>query len=123
MAAATSRYGDKNDPGVRRLALIPGVLAAIALLVGATTLDEGPFEVIRYVAAIFAAIVIVFAVQAKHWWWLPFLAAIVVLWQPVVVVPVAPPELWRALQYVAALVFLLAGWFIKVPIPEEQRRR
>lgn len=123
MAASTSRYGGKPDPGWRRLALIPGVIAAVALLIGATTLDEGPFEVVRYIAAIFAAIVVVFAVQAKHWWWLPFLVAIVVLWQPVFVVPVAPTELWHALQYVAALVFLLAGWFVKVPIPEDQRRR
>jgi hypothetical protein len=30
--------------------------------------------------------------------------------------------LWQGAQYVAAVVFLLAGWFIKVPIPEEQRR-
>jgi hypothetical protein len=25
------------------------------------------------------------------------------------------------LQYVAALVFLVAGWLIKVPIPDDQR--
>jgi hypothetical protein len=123
MSGSTTRYGTKPDPGVRRLALIPGVIAAIALLLGGTTLDEGPFEVVRYIAAIFAAIVLVFAVQAKQWWWLPLFAAIVVLWQPVLVVRVEPTELWHGLQYAAALVFLLAGWFIKVPIPEDQRRR
>ncbi len=115
-----SRYGEKPDPGVRRLALIPGLIAAIALLVGGTTLDEGPFVVVRYVAAIFAAIVLVFAVQARQWWWVPLFAAVAVLWQPVWILPIGGP-LWQALQYVAALLFLLAGWFIKVPIPEDQR--
>lgn len=118
----SSRYGEKPDPGVRRLALIPGIIAALALLVGVTTLDEGPFIVVRYIAAIFAAIVLVFAVQAKQWWWLPFFAAIAVLWQPVFPLVLEGP-LWQGLQYVAALVFLLAGWFIKVPIPPEQQER
>lgn len=124
MASTTSRpasrYGDKN-PGLRRLALIPGIIAALALLIGVTTLDEGPFVVVRYIAAIFAAIVAVFAYQAKQWWWLPFFAAIAVLWQPVWVIPIEG-TVWQALQYVAAIVFLVAGWLIRVPIPEEQRR-
>ncbi|MGV3713011.1 DUF6804 family protein [Pseudolysinimonas sp.] len=116
----SSRYGEKPDPGVRRLALLPGIIATIALFVGVTTLDEGAFVVVRYIVAIFAAIVIVFAVQAKQWWWLPFLAAVVVLWQPVWIISIGGP-LWQGLQYAACLLFLLAGWFIKVPIPEDQR--
>ena len=122
MSGSTSRYGRKPDPGVRRLALIPGILAALALLIGLTTLDEGAFVVVRYIAAIFAAIVLVFAVQAKQWWWVPLLAAIAVLWQPVWVIPIDGP-VWQVLQYVAALVFLLAGWLIKVPIPDDQREQ
>lgn len=125
MASSTprpaSRYGSKPDPGTRRLALLPGLIGALALLVGAMILDQGPFEVVRYVAAIFAAIVAVFAFQAKQWWWLPLLAAIVVAWNPVFPLDIPAPW-WQGAQYVAALVFLLAGWFIKVPIPEDQRR-
>ena len=125
MASSTSRpasrYGTKPDPGTRRLALLPGIIGALALLIGAVTLDEGPFEVVRYIVAIFALIVAVFAFQAKQWWWLPLLAVIAVAWNPVWVVPVPAPW-WQGAQYVAALVFLLAGWFIKVPIPEDQRR-
>lgn len=122
MSGSTSRYGKKPDPGYRRLALAPGLIAALALLIGVTTLDEGPFVVVRFIAAIFAAIVLVFAVQARQWWWLPLFAAIAVLWQPVWVIPVEPVW-WQAAQYVAALVFLVAGWLIKVPIPAEQRRK
>ena len=125
MASSTSRpasrYGTKPDPGTRRLALLPGIIAAIALLIGAIDVDADWFTVIRYIAAIFAAIVAVFAFQAKQWWWLPLFAVIAVAWNPVWVIPIENPW-WQAAQYVAALVFLLAGWFIKVPIPEDQRR-
>jgi hypothetical protein len=125
MASSTSRpdsrYGRRPDPGYRRLALAPGLIAAVALLIGGAILDDGPFLVVRYIAAIFAAIVFVFAVQAKHWWWLPVFAAIAVVWNPVWILEVPDPW-WRGAQYVAALAFLLAGWFIKVPIPDDQRR-
>jgi len=116
----TSRYGEKRDPGYRRLALAPGLIAALALLIGVTALDDGPFIVVRYVAAIFAAIVAVFAYQAKHWWWLPVFVAVAVLWQPVWPLPVEE-TLWQGLQYGAAIAFLVAGWLIRVPIPEDQR--
>lgn len=115
------RYGDKPDPGVRRLALAPGLIAALALLIGVTVLGDGPFVVVQYIVTIFAAIVAVFAWQAKQWWWLPLFAVIAVMWNPIWPLPVAG-ELWQGAQYVAALVFLLAGWLIKVPIPEDQRR-
>lgn len=115
------RYGAKPDPGTRRLALIPGVIAAVTLLIGTAALNDGPFTVVQYIVAIFAAIVAVFAWQAKQWWWLPLFAVVAVVWNPIWPLPVEG-ELWQGAQYVAALLFLLAGWFIKVPIPEDQSR-
>jgi hypothetical protein len=115
------RYGSKPDPGVRRLALAPGLIAALALLIGTLALNDGAFTVVRYIVTIFAAIVAVFAWQAKQWWWLPLFAVIAVVWNPIWPLGLEG-ELWQGAQYVAALVFLLAGWFIKVPIPEDQRR-
>ena len=120
-SSTRSRYGTKPDPGYRRLALAPGLIAALALLIGTAAIDDGPFIVVRYIVSIFALIVAVFAFQAKQWGWLPVLAAIAVAWNPVWIIPIAPPW-WPGAQYVAAIAFLLAGWFIKVPIPEDQRR-
>ena len=61
MASSSStrqtRYGTKPDPGYRRLALAPGLIAAIALLIGATVIADGPFVVVRYIVSIFALIV------------------------------------------------------------------
>jgi hypothetical protein len=117
----SARYGSKPDPGTRRLALAPGLIAALSLLIGATVIADGPFIVVRYIVSIFALIVAVFAFQAKQWWWLPVFAAIAVAWNPVWIIPIPEPW-WPGAQYVAAIVFLVAGWLIKVPIPEDQRR-
>lgn len=115
------RYGGKPDPGTRRLALAPGLIAAVALLIGTAVLSEGSFTVVRYIVAIFAAIVAIFAFQAKQWWWLPLFAVIAVVWNPIWPLPLTG-DWWHGAQYLAALVFLLAGWFIRVAIPEDQRR-
>lgn len=122
MATSTSRpKGRYADPGYRRLALAPGLIAALALLIGAVAFEAEGFTVIRYVVAIFAAIVAVFAFQAKQWWWLPVFAVIAVAWNPVFIVDIPNPW-WQAAHYVAAIVFLVAGWLIRVEIPEDQRR-
>lgn len=112
------RYGDSR----RRLALAPALIASVALLVGVTVLDDGPFLVVRYIAAIFAGIVAVFAFQAKQWAWLPVFAAIVVAWNPVLVIPIPDPW-WLVAQYVAVLAFLVAGWVIRVVVPDDRSSR
>jgi hypothetical protein len=70
--------------------------------------------------------VAVFAVQARHWWWVPLLAAIAVLWNPIYPLDAPPVGLggpwWVGAQYVAILVFVLAAVFIKVPYKADDAR-
>jgi hypothetical protein len=98
----------------RRTALIPSLVAVVALLIGVALIDSDGFTVIRYIVSIFAAIVAVFGWQARQWWWLVGLVPIVVLWNPVVPIDLGIPELWLGSQYVAALVFIAAGILIRV---------
>ena len=80
----------------RRTALIPALLATVALFVGLQFIDGGGFTVIRYIVSIFALIVAVFAWQAGQWWWLIGLVPIAVLWNPVFPVELGMPTLWMA---------------------------
>ena len=119
MSANRDRYG---RPAFRRTALAPGLLAAVVLLAGAALIDSDGFIVIRYVVSILALVVAVFAFQARQWWWMPLLAGIAVAWNPVFPLDIAGPW-WMAAQYVAILVFVLAGVFIRVPVTAEDSRR
>lgn len=106
----------------RRTAIIPAVLAAIVLLAGLALLGTDGFIWIRFGVSILALIVAVFAWQARQWWWLIGLVPIAILWNPAFPIDLGNPTLWMALQYVAALVFLVAGWFIRVTEPENAAR-
>jgi hypothetical protein len=106
----SASYPDRS----RRTALIPAILATIALLAGVALIAGDGFTVIRFIVSIFALIVAVFAWQAKQWWWLIGLLPIAVLWNPVLPIDLGMPDLWLALQYVAALVFIAAGVLIRV---------
>jgi len=98
----------------RRTALIPSIIAVIALLAGVALIESDGFIVIRYIVSIFALIVAVFGWQARQWWWIVPLAAIAVLWNPVFPLDLNSPDVWLGLQYGAAPVFLAAGILIKV---------
>ena len=98
----------------RRTALIPALLAVVALLVGVALIETDTFTVIRYIVSIFALIVAVFAWQARQWWWLIGLVPIALLWNPVFPIELGMPDLWLGLQYAAAIVFLAAGILIRV---------
>jgi hypothetical protein len=105
----------------RRTALAPGILGAIVLLAGLALITNGAaFFWIKTVTAILAAIIAVYAWQAKQWWWLPFLAAIVVLWNPVWPVTIGAEKIWLILQYVAAILFVVCGVLIKVTNPDDR---
>jgi hypothetical protein len=107
----------------RRTALAPGILAAIVLLAGLALFESSAFFWIKTVTAILAAIVAVYAYQAKQWWWLPFLAAIVVLWNPIWPIDLHQDKIWLILQYVAIILFIVCGILIKIPNPEDRNSR
>ena len=100
----------------RRTALIPALLAVVALFIGVALIESDGFTVIRYVVSIFALIVAVFAWQARQWWWVPPLAAIAILWNPVFPIDLGMPDLWLGLQYVAALIFIAAGILVRTSV-------
>nr|WP_228506385.1 DUF6804 family protein [Frigoribacterium sp. VKM Ac-2530] len=96
------------------------MLGAVVLTVGAFLLDSDTFTVVRYVVAILALIMAVFAWRGRAWWAVALLAAIAVLWNPVVVVPLSGQP-WAAMQFAAAVVFIVAGVRTKVPNAEAGR--
>ena len=111
------RYG---APTVRRLALAPGLLAAIVLIAGFALIEGSGFIIIRYVVAILALIIGFFAYQARQWWWMPLMLAIAVIWNPVF--PFGFSGIyWYGAQYAAVIVFILAAIFIKVPLSEAEK--
>ena len=119
---AADRPAPRYPARVRRDALAPGLLGAAALLAGVALLGTGAFLIIRFAASILALIAIVFALQARHWWWVPPLAAVAVLWNPIVPLPLDGPP-WRVAQVVAAAVFVAAGLTVRRPDPDARRAR
>jgi len=105
----------------RRTALVPSLLAVVALLIGVALIESDAFIVIRYVVSILALIVAVFAWQSRQWWWIVGLAPIAVLWNPVLPIDLGQPDLWLGLQYVAALLFIVCGILIKVQDTSDKR--
>jgi hypothetical protein len=85
-------------------------------------LESSAFFWIKTVTAILAAIIAVYAYQSKQWWWLPFLAAIVVLWNPIWPIDLHQDKIWLVLQYVAIILFIVCGVRIKVPNPDDRNR-
>jgi hypothetical protein len=107
----------------RRTALAPGILGTIVLLGGLALLDSSGFYWIETVVAILAAIIAVFAWQAKQWWWLPILAVIVVAWNPIYPINWHHWIGWLIAQYVGAVVFLVIGLLLKVANPDDRNRK
>ena len=113
-AAKLTRVSATYPKQSRRTALVPALLAVVALLIGVALINSDGFIVIRFIVSIFALIVSVFAWQARQWWWVVPLAVVAVLWNPVLAIDLAQPDLWLGLQYVAAIVFIAAGILIRV---------
>jgi hypothetical protein len=106
---------------MRRMALAPGLLGAIVVLAGLALLDVDAFIVIKYATAILAAIVGWFAIQGRAWWALPLLAAIVVIWNPVLPFDFHG-QWWVAGQFGAVIVFIACAILVKVAAKREDAR-
>jgi hypothetical protein len=103
--------------GSAKLALAPGILAAIILVAGLALVGGGAYDFVRYPVAILAAVIGWFAIQARSLLWLVGLVPIIVLWNPVV--PFAFPDaVWSSLHLAAVGVVVAAGLLIKVPVAE-----
>ncbi|CAN5172841.1 hypothetical protein BH11ACT2_BH11ACT2_05390 [soil metagenome] len=109
-------------PKFRRTALVPGIFGVIVCLAGLAAIDGGLFTLIRYLVAILALVVAVFAWQAKKWWWLIGLVPVAVLWNPVWPITLTHDQ-WLGAHYVAAMIFLACAAFIRVRNPEDRNRR
>ena len=105
-----NRYGRTYQ----RNALAPGILATLALVVAQLLFGSDWFETLRFVIAILALIVAWFAIQARHWWWVPVFVVIAVAWNPVLPFDLSGP-VWVAAHWVAAIAFLVAGALIRSP--------
>ncbi|SDS36295.1 DUF6804 family protein [Agrococcus carbonis] len=109
---------DRYGPAFQRNAFAPGILAAIALMIGMALIDTEWAEIFRYVIAILALIVAWFAVQAKQWWWVAVFAIVAVIWNPVVPIAwegQAGSTVFFIAHPLAAIAFIAAGVLIKTP--------
>lgn len=110
-------------PAFTRPALAPGLLGAIVLFAGLALLDNpSGYFWITMVVAVLAAIVAVFAWQARALWWIFVMAPVGVAWNPVWPFDFHG-QLWVAAQFVAALAFIAAGITIKVKNPEDRNHK
>ncbi|WP_019178968.1 DUF6804 family protein [Microbacterium yannicii] len=106
--------GNQKTPSLyQRNAFAPGLLAAAVLFLAPVLMASDWYLGVLFAVSILAVVVGWFAIQARHWWWVPVFAVIAVLWNPVFPFPFTGP-VWTAAQPAAAVVFLVAGAMIKV---------
>lgn len=105
---------ESNIPAYQRNALLPGLIGAASLMLAAAFVGTSWFTIIQFIVTILALIVAWFAVQARHWWWVPLFVAIAVLWNPAYPFPFSG-IIWLLAQPVAASTFIIAGALIKKP--------
>ncbi|KAA9157060.1 hypothetical protein F6B41_04210 [Microbacterium lushaniae] len=101
-----------SQAAAQRNAFVPSLLAAIVLFLAPLLFGAGWTLFVLFTTAILALIVAWFAVQARHWWWVPVFVAIAVVWNPVYPLALSGP-VWIAAQPVAAVVFLVGGALIR----------
>jgi hypothetical protein len=114
-----SRSGDER-PALIRPAFLPGILGAVVAFVGTGLIGSDFHLVIRFAISILALIIAVYAGQGRRWLWILPLAVIAAIWNPVVPVDFSGQP-WILAHIAAAAVFLIVGFFLKVPSPNPGR--
>lgn len=97
------------------MALAPGLLGSIAAIVGVSAVDNDMFFWVSFVISLLATIIGWYAIQARQWWWLPLMASMAIVWNPVYPLAISG-DLWPIFQYLAAAGFLAAGLRIRVAV-------
>ncbi|WP_429977585.1 DUF6804 family protein [Microbacterium sp. NRRL B-14842] len=95
----------------QRNALAPSLVAAAILFLAPALFQANWAPLVLFIASIFGLIVGWFALQARHWWWIPVFLAIAVLWNPVMPFPSpvscgpqhSPSRPWSSWQRVATI--------------------
>ena len=100
----------------QRNALAPSLVAAAILFLAPALFQANWAPLVLFIASIFGLIVGWFALQARHWWWIPVFLAIAVLWNPVMPFPFSG-VVWTTAQPVAAVVFLAAVSYTHLTLP------
>ncbi len=104
-----------------RPALAPAILACLVLVAGVALVGSDGYLWILFAVSILAAIVAVFAWQARAFVWVGAMVPIVVAWNPILPLPFEGIA-WLVAHFVAAFVFLAAGVLVKVDNPEARNR-
>lgn len=112
----------RDTPARQRNALIPGIIAATALVAGLPLIGTDAALIICFIVAIFALIVGWFALQARQWWWVAIMLVIAVLWNPVYPFGFTGP-VWLVAHIVASALFVVAGVLISVVRPGTEPNR
>ena len=109
-------------PQYRRSALAPGILGALVLLAGLAVIGKDAHTIVLFAVSILAAIVGVFAWQARAFAWLIPLGAVVVAFNPVFPIDFET-TVWLALHYGAVFVFIAAAVLIRIRNTEDRNKR
>ncbi|THG29629.1 DUF6804 family protein [Naasia lichenicola] len=104
-----------------RPALLPGLIGALGLVIGAVVPAWSDWIVSSYLTSILALIIVVFAAQGRQWLWIIPMFAVAVLWNPVYPFGFSG-TLWAAAHILGAAAFLATGLLMRVP-PQESAGR
>lgn len=108
-----------------RPGLLPGVLGSLAVLSGLFAFKSDWFITVQFAVSILAAIMIAFAIQGRNvrpkvtFIFVPLLAVVVIVWNPIVNLTTDfTGQAWMLSEVVAAVVVFFAGMMIQVVAPK-----